>query len=80
MEKSEGVFEITIDESSGTKKLAIRPEDTTDGVPVYHCYSAEGAVISQLRQEPTGEWVQIWGDLSPDSVTETGEAIAHHMA
>ena len=81
MEKSEGAFEIAVNEGPDAKRLVIRPEDTTDGVPVYHCYPANGsASIGQVRQEPTGEWVLIWGDLPRDTVNQIGAAIAHHMA
>jgi len=80
METSAGTFEIMINEGSEMKRLIIRPQDTTDGVPVYHGYSTDGIIISQLRQEPTGEWIQIWGDMPPDSVVQIGKAITHHMA
>lgn len=81
MEKSEETFEITLTEGQESKRLVIRPEDTTDGVPVYHCYRSEatGSAIGQLRQEPTGEWVQIWGDLPQDSVKQIGNAITRAL-
>lgn len=81
MEKSADDFEITINEGADTRLLVIRPEDTTDGVPVYHCYPVNAsASIGQVRQEPTGEWVQIWGDLPHDTVKQIGAAIARRMA
>jgi len=80
METSANTFEIVINEGSEMKRLVIRPQDTTDGVPVYDSYSADGIIISQLRQEPTGEWIQIWGDMPGDSVVQIGKAITRHMA
>jgi len=77
MEKSDEVFKIRVKEASD-KYLLIRPEETTDGVPVYHCYS-EGISICQLRREPSGEWTQLWGGLSADSVGRIGGAIVDHM-
>ena len=80
MEKSEDAFEIEVADDRLAERLIIRPQDTTDGIPVYHCHLQDGTSISELRQEPTGEWIQIWGDLSAGSVTKIGAAIAHHLA
>lgn len=80
MEKSEDAFEIKITDDQLTERLIIRPQHTTDGIPVYHCYLPDGTSIGELRQEPSGEWVQVWGDLARNSVARIGEAIAHQMA
>ncbi|SEL28834.1 hypothetical protein SAMN05421740_104155 [Parapedobacter koreensis] len=78
MEKSDELFEVRLaDGQFGDRPLTIRPEQTTDGVPIYHCYTKETS-ISQLRQETSGEWTQLWGDLQPDTVQRLGEAIAHY--
>ncbi|MGV3762221.1 MAG: hypothetical protein ACO1NT_07065 [Parapedobacter sp.] len=81
MEKSEGIFEIEIAEGplSG-RSLVVRPAHTTDGVPVYQCHLQDDTSICELRREPSGEWVQLWGDLPDDTVAEIGEAIASHTA
>lgn len=80
MEKTEGVFEIAINEDSAVKHFVVRPEHTTDGVPIYHCYSQDGILVCELRQETSGEWEQLWGDLSHGVVVQIGRAIASHMA
>ncbi|WP_353195693.1 hypothetical protein [Parapedobacter defluvii] len=77
MEKSEETFEVNLTGRRMDKPILVRPEQTTDGIPVYHCF-LEGASISQLRQEPSGEWVQIWGDFSPQVIQQLGEAISRH--
>ncbi|WP_353128873.1 hypothetical protein [Parapedobacter pyrenivorans] len=81
MKTSEGIFEVTLGAGTGSlrKQLLVRPEQTTDGVPIYHCFF-EGSSISQLRQEASGEWVQLWGDLSVYSIQQVGKAIADHLA
>ncbi|MGK6351472.1 hypothetical protein [Parapedobacter sp. DT-150] len=78
MEKSGEVFEISIDGYFMEKPLLIQPEQTTDGVPIYHCY-LEGTSVSQLRREPSGDWTQLWGDLPRDTVQRLGDAIANRM-
>ncbi len=75
METSGENFEVNL--GMGTN-LLVRPEQTTDGVPVYHCYT-DDTVISQLRQEPSGEWIQVWGELPRDIVQQLGERITDHM-
>ncbi|MBK1441568.1 hypothetical protein JHJ32_16335 [Parapedobacter sp. ISTM3] len=78
MEKLDDIFEVSLaGEQFEGRQLTIRAEQTTDGVPVYHCYD-EGASIAQLRQETSGEWTQLWGDLQPDTVQQLGEAIASY--
>ncbi len=80
MEQSEEItFEVIMESGPLKKRVLVRSEQTTDGVPIYHCY-LEGASISQLRQETSGEWTQLWGDLPADSVHQVGEAIANHLA
>jgi len=78
MEKSEDTFEIRLAGRLMDKPVLIRPEQTTDGIPVYHCL-LEGRSISQLRQEPSGEWIQIWGDFPPEIIRQLGESIMQHM-
>ncbi|MEC3881669.1 hypothetical protein [Parapedobacter sp. 10938] len=80
MKKSEDVFEIEITEGSLSKRLVIRPAHTTDGIPVYQCHLQDGSSVCELRRETSGEWVQLWGNLSDDSVNRIGDAIAHHTA
>lgn len=75
MEKSGEIFEVRIDGQFMGKPLTIRPEQTTDGIPIFHCY-LEGTSVSQLRRETSGTWEQLWGDLSTDTVRQIGEAIA----
>jgi len=77
MEKSENTFEITLKSHLMDKPVLVQSEQTTDGVPVYHCFLKERS-ISQLRQEPSGEWTQIWGDLSPEVVQQLGDSIMQH--
>lgn len=77
MEKSEDTFEITLRGRLMDKPVLVRPEQTTDGIPIYHCF-LEGRSISQLRQEPSGEWIQIWGDFSPEIVQQLGASIIQH--
>ena len=79
MKESGEIFEVIMGSGPLKKQLLVRQEETTDGVPIYHCY-LEGASISQLRQETSGEWTQLWGDLSTNSVHQVGEAIASHLA
>jgi len=78
MEKSEETFEIHLEGRLMDKPVLVRPEQTTDGIPIYHCF-LEGTSISQLRQEPSGEWVQIWGDFSPEMVCQIGGSILDHV-
>ena len=80
MEKSEDAFEIEVTDDQLAQRLVIHPQHTTDGIPVYHCHLQDGTSIGELRQEPSGEWVQLWGDLSANSVERIGDAIAQHMA
>jgi len=77
MEKSEDTFEITLAGRLMDKPVLVRPEQTTDGIPVYHCF-LEGRSASQLRQEPSGEWTQIWGDFPQEIVQQLGESIMQH--
>lgn len=78
MKKLDDIFEVNLaDGQFKDKRLTVRPEQTTDGVPIYHCYG-EGTLITQLRQETSGEWTQLWGNLQPDTVQRLGEAIANY--
>lgn len=77
MEQAENFFELSIAGQFGGQPVAIEPDETTDGVPLYYCY-LNGTAISQLRHEPGGKWLQIWGDLSPAAVQQVGEAIADY--
>ncbi len=79
MEKSEEIFKIKVNYGASDKPILVQPEQTTDGVPIYHCY-CDGISIGELRQEASGEWVQLWGDLSAHSLQQVGEAIASHLA
>lgn len=75
MEKSEDLFNVTL--TSGTLKdklITVKPEETTDGVPLYHC-NVGGTSVSQLRQEPSGEWIQLWGELPKETVVQLGRLI-----
>lgn len=74
MEQSGDTFEITLAGRLLDKPVLVRPEQTTDGVPIYHCF-LDGTSISQLRQEPSGEWIQIWGNFSPEIVQQLGASI-----
>lgn len=75
MEKSDEIFEITLNSGPfADTPLLVRPEETTDGIPIYHCY-VDGSSRSQLRRETTGEWLQLWGDFSTDTVRLIGKAI-----
>jgi len=75
MEKSDEIFEVVLDDGqfAGTA-LIIRPEETTDGIPIYYCY-ADGTAVSELRRETSGKWAQLWGDLSAGTVQRLGAAI-----
>ncbi|MFC7522490.1 hypothetical protein ACFQRK_00930 [Parapedobacter sp. GCM10030251] len=77
MEKSEDTFEIILPGRLTDRPVLVRPEQTTDGIPIYHCF-LDGTSISQLRQEPSGEWVQIWGNFSPEIVQQLGARIIQH--
>lgn len=79
MKTAEGIFEISMGTGPLRKQLLVRPEQTTDGVSIYHCF-LDGSSISQLRQKTYGEWTQLWGDLSASAVQQVGEAIANHLA
>ncbi|WP_262245491.1 hypothetical protein [Parapedobacter soli] len=76
MESTENIFEIEVNDGQLVKTLHVRPEQTTDGISIYHCYSADGALVCELRQETSGEWVQLWGSFPADSVEQMGNAIA----
>ncbi|MFC3199035.1 hypothetical protein ACFOET_15530 [Parapedobacter deserti] len=75
MEKSDEIFEVNLDGQFMGRSLTVKPEQTTDGVPIYHCY-LDGTSISQLRLETSGEWTQVWGDLPEHTVQRIGEVIA----
>jgi len=77
MEKSTDIFEVTVAGQFRGKLVSVRSEETTDGIPIYHCDVA-GTAVTQLRQETSGEWTQLWGDLPADTVARLGEAIAAH--
>lgn len=79
MEKSEDAFEIEVTDDKLVEQLVIRPQHTTDGIPIYHCHLQDGTSIGELRQEPSGEWLQVWGDLPDNTVERIGEAIAQRM-
>lgn len=79
MKESAEIFKIKVDDKLSDKPLLIQPEQTTDGIPIYHCYQ-DGISFCELRQEASGEWVQLWGDLPYDAVQQIGTAIAHHVA
>lgn len=78
MEHAENSFELSIAGQFDGRPLAIETDETTDGISLYYCY-LDGDTISQLRYEPTGEWEQIWGNLSPVAVQQVGEAIADYV-
>ncbi len=80
MEKSEDAFEIEVTDDQLAEQLVIRPQHTTDGIPIYHCHLQDGTSIGELRQEPSGEWLQVWGDLPDNTVERIGKAIAQRMA
>ena len=77
MKKLEETFEINATDRLKDKQVLVRPEQTTDGIPVYHCF-ADGRSIGQLRRESTGEWTQIWGDLTPELIQQLGDSITTH--
>lgn len=79
MEKSEDTFEVSLTGPLQDKPILVQPMQTTDGIPVYHCF-LDGRSISQLRREPTGEWVQIWGNFSQKVVQQLGDSIVQHTA
>lgn len=78
MQPTEQSFELVISGQFDGQPLIVEPHETTDNIPVYHCY-IDGKNISQLRQEPAGKWVQIWGDLSAEIAQQIGEAIAKNI-
>ena len=80
MEKSTANFEISIPLGQTTTKWLVKPKDTTDGVPVYYCMdtSNDKSTSCQIRKEPTGEWVQIWGNLSQHEIDKIGKAIEQY--
>lgn len=78
MQPTEQSFELLISGLFDGRTITVEPRETTDSIPIYHCY-VDGKNISELRQEPAGKWVQIWGDLSAEIAQQIGEAIAKHI-
>lgn len=75
MQPTEQSFELLISGLFDGRAITVDPRETTDSIPIYQCY-VDGKNVSELRQEPAGKWVQLWGDLPTDDVQQIGEAIA----
>ncbi len=79
MQNSAKLFNATITAGGfKDKSISVRAEETTDGVPLYHC-DVDGESASQLRQEPSGEWIQVWGELPVEMVAQLGRLIEAHQ-
>lgn len=67
-------FEIETTIDGIKKKVQVKVEETTDGVPYYVC-SVSGEQISEIRRENDNTWSQLWGDLNEETVKSIGKEI-----
>jgi len=67
-------FEITVSLDGAEKTLTVEPDETSDGVEYYICFSGSDK-ITQIRLDEDGTWDQMWGELSPEEVNAIGSAI-----
>lgn len=70
-------FEIQVDLNGKAQTLTVSPDETSDGAAYFKC-KISGKDITQVREEPGGEWEQIWGDLDAEAIQQIGKAIKKH--
>jgi hypothetical protein len=67
-------FEVTVAIDGVTENIKVIPEETSDGAAYYNCMM-HGKQLTEIRETLTGEWEQIWGNLSPSKVNLIGKSI-----
>jgi len=67
-------FDITADLNGNSKTLKVKPDETSDGVPFYSCYS-DDTQITQIRLDEDGNWEQMWGELEQEDVDAIGKLV-----
>lgn len=67
-------FDITVELDGAGKTIRVKPEETSDGVPYYSCYSGD-TQLTQVRLDEDGNWDQMWGELQQADVDAIGKVI-----
>jgi hypothetical protein len=67
-------FAVEVDFDGHSQTFQVKYEETSDGVPYYSCLQ-DGKSVTQLREDETGHWEQIWGELSPEQIDTLGALI-----
>lgn len=67
-------FDIAVEIDGASKTIRVKPEETSDGVPYYSCYTDE-AQITQIRLDEEGNWEQMWGELEQADINAIGKVI-----
>jgi len=68
-------FDIVVDIDGTSKTVKVQPDETSDGVPIYKCYSGE-TLLTQVRLDEEGNWEQMWGELGQEEIDAIGKVIA----
>ncbi len=71
---NEPEFDIMLTLDGVDEHITVIPQETSDGANYYNC-KAKGQQLTQIRETTTGEWEQIWGELSPSKVNLIGKTI-----
>ncbi len=67
-------FLINVEINNVDENLEIKPDETSDGIAIYHCFIAEEKVC-QLRKNEQGNWEQLWGSFDEKIITAVGTEI-----
>lgn len=67
-------FEINVALDGSEQTIRVQPDETSDGVEFYNCFTGEDK-ITQIRLDEEGTWDQIWGELEQTEVDAIGKAI-----
>jgi len=68
-------FDIVVELDGTSKTVKVQPDETSDGVPFYKCYSGED-LLTQIRLDEDNKWEQMWGELKQEDIDAIGEVIA----
>jgi len=72
-------FDIVAYLSGEQKTINVKPDETSDGVAYFVCSTGDHE-LTQIRKEESGEWEQMWGELSQPEIDSIGKAIEQKQA
>lgn len=75
LETNSPSFDIEV---QGEKLIRVQPDETSDGVPIYKCFSGN-KMITEIRQGNEGEWEQLWGELTQEDINRIATAILNYL-